>query len=87
MGNWIVSQNHGYHGQKETYVTALGNIHYGAVTTTRMFRVECNNHIEDVTVRYFNGQNKISICDINFATLCWLERCNAFKAIRSQFYN
>lgn len=86
MGNWKVSQNHGYHGQKETYVTALGNILYGAVTTTRMFRVEYNNHVEDVTVQYSNSTNKISISDLSISTLCWLERCNAFKAIRNQFY-
>jgi len=86
MPNWKVSQNHGYHGQKDTYVTTLGNIHYGAVTTTRMFRVECNNHVQDVTVIYYNNTNKISICDVDLSTLCWLERCKAFAAIRKNFY-
>jgi len=86
MCNWKVSPDHGYHGQYQTFVTALGHILYGAVTTTRMFRVEYNNHVQDVTVKYFNKTNKISICDVTLSTLCWLERCNAFKAIRSQFY-
>jgi len=86
MGNWKVSPNHGYHGQCQTFVTALGNIHHGAVTTTRMFRVENNRHVEDVTVKYFTNVRQISICDISLTTLCWLEKCHAFAAIRQEFY-
>jgi len=86
MGNWKVSPNHGAHGQYQTFVTALGHIHYGAVTTTRMFRVEYNNHVQDVTVKYFNKTNEISICDLTFSVLCWLERVGGFTAIRRMFY-
>ncbi len=86
MSNWKVSSDHGYHGEKQTFVTTLGSIHYGAVTTTRMFRVQFNNRVEDVTVKFFNNSRTISICDISLNVLMWLEKCKAFTAIRSQFY-
>ena len=67
-------------------ICPLGDIHYYGHSTTREFRVEICNHVNDVSVNInFNTEKVIVECD-SIAILSWLGRSGFFQNVHDQFY-
>ena len=78
--------NHGAGSLHQLSICPLGDIHYYGHSTTREFRVENCNHVNDVSVNINCDTEKVIVECASIAILTWLGRSGFFQSVRDLFY-